>query len=272
MIIAQITDTHIKNPGHLAYGVVDTASMLNECVESVLLLDPQPDLIVMTGDLVDRGEGGEYRHLRELLAPLKHRLLVIPGNHDDREALRATFPEQGWTPELPFLQYAHSIGPLRIVGLDTSVPGEGGGELCARRLEWLDDILSASPEMPTVVLMHHPPFLTGIAHMDRIGLRGRGEFTAIMTRHPQVQLILCGHLHRNIATQIAGRRVLTCPSPAHQVTLDLRKDGPSGFHMEPPGFMLHAWNGEDFVSHLACIGRHPGPYPFFDSEGHLLDG
>lgn len=272
MLIAQITDTHIKRPGHLAYGVVDTAGMLRACVASVLALDPQPDLIVLTGDLVDMGTSEEYAHLRQLLAPLLPRLLVVPGNHDERHALANAFPEQAWDREGPFLQYVHLHGPLRIVGLDTMVPGAGRGELCAMRLAWLERALAAAPQAPTLILMHHPPFLTGIAHMDRIGLTGREAFGSIMARHPQIRLVLCGHLHRSIATQLGGRRVLTAPSPAHQVELDLRPDGPSCFRMEPPGYMLHAWDGEDFISHAVAIGEYAGPYPFFDARGKLLDG
>lgn len=272
MLIAQITDTHIKRPGHLAYGVVDTAGMLRACVATVLALDPQPELVVLTGDLVDKGGADEYAHLREILLPLLPRLLLVPGNHDDRLSMAATFPEQEWDRDGAFLQYACQRGPLRIIGLDTLVPGEGRGELCSNRLDWLSRKLAASPQWPTMILMHHPPFATGIAHMDRISLVGREAFAAIMAQHPQVRLIACGHLHRNISTQVGGRRALTAASPAHQVALDLRPQGPSCFRMEPPGFMLHAWTGEDFISHAVAIGEHAGPYPFFDAGGKLLDG
>jgi 3',5'-cyclic AMP phosphodiesterase CpdA len=272
MLVAQITDTHIKRPGHLAYGVVDTTEMLKACVKHVLALDPQPDLIVLTGDLVDMGTAEEYAHLRTLLAPLLPRLLVIPGNHDERHALAGAFPEQEWRKDAPFLQYACTRGPLRIIGLDTVVSGEGRGALCEQRLGWLERTLMAAPAAPTLILMHHPPFVTGIAHMDRIGLAGREAFAAIVAQHPQVRLILCGHLHRSISTQVGGCRALTSPSPAHQVAFDLRADGPSCFRMEPPGYMLHAWNGEDFVSHAVAIGDYVGPYPFFDAQGNLLDG
>lgn len=271
MLIAQITDTHLKLPGKLAYKRVDTAQMLSACVSELLKLDPQPDLIVHTGDLTDFGLPEEYANLQAILAPLKAPILAVPGNHDERQAMRAAFAAEDYLPAHGFLQFAAERGPLRFVGLDTLVPGQGGGELCAERLAWLDQTLAEKPETPTLVLMHHPPFLTGIAHMDRIGLQGRDGFAAVMRRHDQVKAILCGHVHRTIHAQIGGRAAMICPSPAHQVALDLRPEGPSAFVLEPPGYMLHRWRDGQLVSHTAVLGNWPGPFPFFDSGGNLID-
>lgn len=271
MLIAQITDTHIKLPGKLAYRRVDTAAMLAACVQSLLRLDPVPDLLVVTGDLADLGMPEEYAHLRSLLAPLPMPIVVVPGNHDAREALRQAFGAAAYLPASGFLHFAIDAYPLRILGLDTLLPGEGGGEMCAERLAWLDAQLAAAPRAPTLLLMHHPPFLTGIGHMDRIGLQGRAEFATILARHPQVQAVLCGHLHRTIHACVGGRPALTCPSTAHQVALDLRDDAPSCFRLEPPGFMLHLWRDGALASHVARIGAFPGPFPFFEPDGQLID-
>jgi 3',5'-cyclic AMP phosphodiesterase CpdA len=272
MLIAQITDTHIKLPGQLAYGRVDTAAMLAHCVAELCALDPQPDLIVLTGDLVDLGRPEEYEHLRALLAPLRSPLVVVPGNHDERGAFRAAFADHAYLPADGFLQFSidNADQPVRMLGLDTLVPLEGRGELCAARLAWLDDSLAQAPQRPTVILMHHPPFVTGIAHMDALGLTGREAFAGIVSRHPQVELILCGHLHRNIQARVGGRAAMTGPSTAHQVTLDLRPAAPSTFSMEPPGYLLHQWHGHGFTSHHANIGRHAGPFPFFAEDGQLI--
>jgi 3',5'-cyclic AMP phosphodiesterase CpdA len=271
MLFAQISDTHIKPPGKLAYGRVDTAQMLRRCVDQLLRLDPQPHLILHTGDLVDLGQPQEYLHLRSILAPLKAPVLAIPGNHDEREAMRAAFAGESYIPSHGFLQFCVQHGPLRFIGLDTLAPGQGRGELCAARLAWLDSALSERPEMPTVLLMHHPPFLTGITHMDLIGLQGRAGFAEVMRRHAQVEAILCGHIHRPIQARVGGRTAMTCPSPAHQVVLDLRADGPSAFRLEPPGFMLHRWQDRQLVSHTAVLGDWPGPFPFFDENRNLID-
>ena len=271
MLIAQITDTHIRLPGRLAYRRVDTAAMLRTCVRELMALDPQPDLIVHTGDLVDFGDDAEYAHLREIMAPLRIEIIAIPGNHDAREPMRRAFADHLHLPPGEFLQFAVQRGPLRIVGLDTLVPGAGRGALCSDRLTWLDAALGAEPDVPTVILMHHPPFLTGIAHMDRLGLTGREEFAATAARHPQIQAILCGHVHRTVHARVGGRAAMICPSPAHQVALDLTADGPSAFRLEPPGYMLHRWHDNQLVSHAAVIGDWPGPFPFFDASGQLID-
>lgn len=271
MLICQITDTHIKLPGKLAYRKVDTAAMLSDCVRTVQALNPQPDLVVLTGDLVDLGRPEEYDYLRSLMAPLKMPIYVVPGNHDERDAMRAAYRDGGYLPREGFLHFAVEDWPLRLIGLDTVIPGQGGGELCAERLAWLDRTLQQKPDTPTLVLMHHPPFPTGIGHMDRIGLIGADAFAGVMARHGQVQAVLCGHLHRTIQAQVGGRRVTTSPSPAHQVALDLRAEAPSAFAMEPPGFMLHRWAGGTLVSHTATIGDYPGPFPFHGPDGKLID-
>jgi 3',5'-cyclic AMP phosphodiesterase CpdA len=262
MLIAQITDTHVKLPGKLAYGRVDTAAMVRTCVAELLALDPQPDLIVHTGDLVDVGLAEEYAHLKSILAPLKAPILAVPGNHDAREPMRETFAAEGCFPKQGFLQFAVERGGLRFVGLDTLVPGKGGGELCGERLAWLDMTLGQKPDVPTLILMHHPPFRTGIAYMDRIGLAGRDGFAAVMRRHGQVEAILCGHVHRPIVARVGGRTVMICPSPSHQIALDLRPEGVGALRLEPPGYMLHRWHDGQLVSHVAVLGNWPGPFPF----------
>jgi Icc protein len=274
MLIAQITDTHIKLPGKLAYRKVDTAAMLESCVTHLQSLKQQPDLILLTGDLVDLGRPEEYDHLKSILAPLKQRIIAIPGNHDERDAMRDAFAAGGYLPDErgSFLQFAIDDDyPLRLIGLDTLIPGQGGGELCEARLSWLDDTLQQRPEQPTLVMMHHPPFTTGIGHMDKIGLKGAAGFERIVARHAQIRLILCGHLHRVIRADVGGRAALTCPSPAHQVALDIDPDAPSRFTLEPPGYMLHWWNDGRLVSHTVAIGDHDGPHPFHGPDGKLID-
>jgi 3',5'-cyclic-AMP phosphodiesterase len=266
MLIAQISDFHIKARGQIAYRVVDTASCLSAAVTAIAALDPQPDIVVATGDLTDFGRADEYALVRELLAPLEQPVYLIPGNHDERDAMRRAFAGDGYLPASGFLHYTIEDYPIRLVALDTVIPGEAGGRLCDERLGWLERTLAAASERPTLIIMHHPPFATGIAHMDRIGLAGAAELASILTRHPQVERVLCGHLHRSIQARIGARAIAsTAPSTAHQVALDLRPDGPSRFMMEPPGYQLHLWRpGAGIVSHTGVIGSFAGPYPFRD--------
>jgi 3',5'-cyclic AMP phosphodiesterase CpdA len=151
--------------------------------------------------------------------------------------------------------------PVRIVALDTLVPGEGGGALRSERLRWLDHVLSGAQDRPTLVLMHHPPFPTGIRRMDQSGLADSAAFAEIIRGHPQIERILCGHLHRAIETRFAGTVAGTAPSTAHQIVLDLRPEARLSFAFEPPGYQLHCWReGVGLVTHTAAIGDWPGPY------------
>jgi 3',5'-cyclic AMP phosphodiesterase CpdA len=265
MIIAQISDTHIREEGHLAYRRIDTAGFLGRAVEHLARLVPPPDVVLVTGDLVDAGRPEEYRHLRRLLAPLSMPVYLIPGNHDDREALREVFADHHYLPRRGFLQYVVEGHPVRLVALDTLLPGQGGGLLCAERLAWLESRLAEAPGRVTLILLHHPPFRTGIWHMDRLGLEGADAMGAIVARHPQVERVVAGHLHRAIQFRWHGTLASTAPSTAHQVVLDFREDGPAAWALEPPGFQLHVWRADTgLVTHTCPIGDFAGPYPFRD--------
>ncbi len=271
-LVAQVSDLHIKAGGKRSYRIVDTAGMLRACVAHMLAL-PQPlDVVVFTGDLVDFGRPEEYATLRELISPLKMPVYLLPGNHDERTAMRNAFPEHAYLRQSPeYINYAIEDHPLRIVGFDTTVPGKSGGLASADRLAWLDATLAAQPGKPTVVLMHHPPFQTFIGHMDRQGLERSEDLEKVIRKHPQVERLLCGHLHRPIMARFGGTIACTVPSPAHQVALDLAEDAASRFVMEPPAYGLHAYTPETgVISHTAFVGDFAGPYPFYE-DGKLID-
>jgi len=263
-LLAQISDLHVKARGELSYRVVDTVGLLRACVKHVLALKQRPDAIAITGDLTDGGQPEEYALLRELIAPFAMPVYLIPGNHDEAGALRAEFADHAYLRQsADCIQYVIDAHPLRIVALDTVAPGESGGALGEERIAWLDRALAQAPGRPTVVLMHHPPFTTHIGHMDACGLRDPEPLAAVIRRHPQVERILCGHVHRPIETRFAGTIAATAPSPAHQVALDLGVNSPGQFVMEPPAYRLHAYTPETgLVTHTAYVGEFAGPYPF----------
>jgi Icc protein len=201
-------------------------------------------------------------HLRQLLAPLSIPTFVIPGNHDAREPLRAAFPGARYLPPEGHLQYAVDEYPLRLVALDTLDPGKHGGTLCAERLGWLDTALAARPGQPTLILMHHPPFPTGITYMDNYGLDNVAGLAEIVARHPQIERIVCGHLHRAIDRRFAGTVAGTAPSTAHQIRLNLVAGGPISFTFEPPGYQLHVWRPDSgLVTHTVVLGEWLDPAP-----------
>jgi 3',5'-cyclic AMP phosphodiesterase CpdA len=271
-LLAQVTDLHIKAEGKLSYRVVDTAVALARCVQHMLSLPQRPDAVMLTGDLTDFGRPEEYAQLARLLAPLPMPFYLMPGNHDDREGMRQAFPAHDYLRQRgETIDYVIDDWPVRLVALDTVIPMKSGGTLLGHQIEWLAGQLAAQPSRPTVVALHHPPFSTGIGHMDDIGLENAAALEAVILANPQVERVICGHLHRPIAARFGGTIASTCPSPAHQVALDLDDRAASRFMMEPPAFQLHLWReGLGVVSHTACIGRFDGPYPFYEG-GALID-
>jgi Icc protein len=267
MLIAQITDLHLTLPGQLAYGVVDTVVLTRAAITRLARLEPRPDVVLVTGDLTFDGAPGEYTHLVAMMRELPIPWLAIPGNHDRRgnmrEGLAAANCPAGEVPD----RLCWDVGdwPVRLLALDTLVEGQPWGEVGAAQLDWLGKRLAAAPDRPTVLLLHHPPVPSGITHMDRIACRDGAALAALIARHPQVERVLCGHIHRAIQWRWAGTLLSSAPSVAHQVRLDLRPDSPASFDLEPPAFHLHHWaDGAGLATHLAFVDRVPGPFPFDD--------
>jgi 3',5'-cyclic-AMP phosphodiesterase len=271
-LLLQLSDLHIREPGKLAYGRIETAPYLKRAIDSILRLPQQPNAVVITGDLTDFGRATEYDHLRELLAPLPMPVYLMPGNHDDRDQLRSSFPDHLYLGSNGFVQFSVPVGDLQLIALDTVNTGASAGFLCSERLAWLAKELKIHANKPVIIAMHHPPFQTLIGHMDAIGLlAGADELEALVTQYPNVERIICGHLHRAIQVRFGGTIAATVPSPAHQVCLDLAPDAASMWALEPPGFGLHALpaNGR-LVSHTLASGQYDGPFPFHDGD-QLID-
>ena len=273
ILVAQISDLHVKRPGQLAYRRVDTAAALSRCVDALNRFTPRPDLVIISGDLADTPAEEEYAHLQILLAPLQIPFVAIPGNHDDRAMLRTAFA-QPYMRASGALNFAVKAGDLDILLLDSSVPGASHGHLDAGTLRWLADALAASPKRPALVFLHHPPFITGIGHMDVQNLRNAAELASLLRQHERVLLVAAGHVHRAALTNFAGIPATICPAPNHAVALDLEARLPPSFHVEPPAFHLHVWFPGDgygqLVTHWVPIGDFDGPHPFFAKDGSLL--
>jgi 3',5'-cyclic AMP phosphodiesterase CpdA len=228
--------------------------------------------VLFTGDLTDFGRPEEYDNLARLLAPLPMPVFLMAGNHDDPQVMREKFPAHAYMRQREGkLDYVIDEFPVRLLALDSTIPQQSPGRLTPEQLQWLDQTLASKPRKPAIVALHHPPFWTGIGHMDVQPLLNPAELEAVISRHPQVERVLAGHLHRPIVARFGGTIASTGPSPAHQVALDLADDAASRFVMEPPGFQLHLWReGHGVVSHTAAIGEFAGPYPFYEG-GKLID-
>jgi Icc protein len=271
MIIAQITDLHVVARDRLCYRKVPTNEQLTQAVVHVNNLDPKPDAVIASGDLTDHGRPEEYELLREILSDLIPPVFVIPGNHDRRDVLLGAFASEDYMPppDAPFAHYAIDRYPVRLVGLDTNVPGHHHGMMCAERLRWLDDTLGARPDYPTLIFMHHPPFRTGVQWMDGSGLYGGRAMEKIVRRHQQVVRVACGHIHRPIHLAWAGTIASTSPSTCHQVPLSLAGEAGFEFTMEPRAVQLHVWDDSyGLVTHLSYV---PASYEEVPMLGGLTD-
>jgi 3',5'-cyclic-AMP phosphodiesterase len=246
--IAQLSDPHVCADWIAPKPDV----LLASAVEAVLRLEPGPDVVIVSGDLVEGAQDWEYERIKEVLAPLGMPVHVLPGNHDDREGLHRHFgvPGEGGAP----VQYAAELGPVRLLVLDSTVPGREHGELDAGRLEWLDAELSAAPERPALIAVHHPPLTTGAPAIDAIALRdeGRRALGEVLKRHPQVLKVIAGHVHRTVTGDLGGRPVLAIPSTYAELRLDFRsselatEDGGRGF-------AVHTVAGGELVSHVVNL-------------------
>ncbi|MFG1295182.1 phosphodiesterase [Xanthobacter variabilis] len=263
MLIAQISDLHIRPRGQLAYGVSETNLFAEHAIHALLRLDPQPDCVLVTGDVTDCGLEEEYAIAAELFSRLPFPAYAVPGNHDLREPFRRAFARGDYLPARGPLNYAVWCGPMRIIGLDSVVAGASHGELPPETLAWLDATLAADRHAPTLVMLHHPPFDTGIGHMDAARLfKGAEGLERVVAAHPQIQRVLCGHVHRSIQQLFGNTLCQIAPSVGHQVALDLHADAASCFVLEAPEFLLHHINQGRVVTHVAKVDRAPGPFPF----------
>ncbi len=256
MIIAQITDLHVVAEDRLCYRQIPTNAQLAEAVAHINSLAPIPDVVIASGDLVDHGREDEYKMLRRILSKLIPPVFVIPGNHDNREALLKAFGNEQYLPAIgtPFINYAVEDYPIRLIGLDTSVPEHHHGMMCKERLRWLEETLSAQPDRPTLIFMHHPPFRTGVHWMDSSGLHGGRRMEEIVARHSNVIRVAAGHIHRSIHLAWGGTIASTAPSTCHQVALDLAGGDGFEFIMEPRAIQLHALDpGYGLVTHLSYV-------------------
>jgi 3',5'-cyclic AMP phosphodiesterase CpdA len=250
VLIAQISDLHIAEDGSSIREFVDANEKLERAVDYLNAMPMRPDVVIATGDLTDHGRAAQYELLAAILDRLDVPLLLIPGNHDERGPFLERFAKtHGYLPADGPVQYVVDDHDVRLIAIDSTRDDHHDGEVDDAQLAWLDRTLAARRDDPTVVFLHHPPFTTGIWWMDCIGLAGAHGLETIVRRHPQVRLVLAGHLHRPIATNWGSTVVWTAPSTTHQVACNLHPEHEPVMAAEPPMLQLHWWTGDTFVSH-----------------------
>lgn len=254
IVVAQVSDLHVgifaADPEREARHREQLARGLAQVAATV----PEPALVLATGDLVDHGAEEEVAVLLGLLEAVPSPLVLLPGNHDDREVLaRAVGKEAPPAPGLSPFDVAVDLGPLRVVGLDSLDPGKPSGRLLPAQLDWLDAQLGVD-DRPTIVAVHHPPVPIGHAAMDGMALVEPERLAAVLARHPHVALVVCGHVHRTTFGRLGAVPVVTAPSLAYQLAPDL--DGTLGFDdtSEPAAYALHRWHpAQGLTTHVVGV-------------------
>lgn len=257
MLIAHLTDTHICPPGEQITGRGDATARLALCIDELNALRPRPTAAVLTGDLTEYGREDEYAELRRLLNGLSVPYFLLPGNHDATAAMRRVFKDHDYLfGDETFMHYAIGDFSVRLIALDTRVPGQSGGLLCQTRLDWLQRRLDEEPHRATLMLMHHPPIDVGIPHMDAIRCHNVDGLSHILGQHPQVRHILCGHVHRMVHSSLNGIAVTVGPSTSHAVQLDFEADSELPLVPDPPAFcLLNVTDAGATAVHVNYIGN-----------------
>jgi 3',5'-cyclic-AMP phosphodiesterase len=239
VIVAQISDMHIKRRGHFLHHMPHVAQPLHRALRAITRL--RPDCIVATGDLAEGGTLAEYARLREILDDYTGSpIYLVPGNHDRREPLCSVFWKHEYLRESPHgVLFTIERESFRIVALDSTHEGRAGGYLSDARLEWLERRLRERRDTPVILAMHHPPFPTEIRSVERQSYKGREDLGRIVRAHPQIRRIICGHVHQPLAKEWCGTLGVTAPSTASTLALH---PGGRGLSWEPGGFLIHRYD------------------------------
>ena len=240
MLVAHLSDLHVFSSQPETYQVRrDIVSVVSRIVADLTNLPIRPDAVFITGDVADGGSEADYALVRSLLAPLKMPVLVIPGNHDRRQTMRAAFADL--VPFAPgaFLNFATSIGDFEVIGLDTMIPGKVEGELCDTRLDWLEHELSLRQSL-TFLLMHHPAWPSGNAQWDATALvRGGSKLGAILGKAQVPLRILSGHVHQAMHGSWNGHYAAIGGSPAFTYDFGIAATQEPPLLDQPYSYFLH---------------------------------
>jgi len=252
--VVQITDTHVVERGTLLYGMADTARHLAETVSEINAMRPLPDMVLITGDLVEHPGPATYSHFHDLIEPLEMPVYLMPGNHDDPEIMWGYFRHTPMFPaKPPHFQYVIEHNPFRILMLNSHLDNSELPCYGPRRLQWLDEQLAAS-DLPALIAIHHPPMKTGIGFIDMVGAEWYEGIAEVLQRHPQVLKVICGHGHLDLQGRLGNIPVQMVGSIAHQLIACRGADiAPSFDNVRVPP-MLHQWLDGDIVS-----GYYPWP-------------
>lgn len=227
--LVHISDTHLRGGGARLYDRIDSESFLREALEALEGTGRRPDAIVFTGDLADVGEPAAYARLVELVAPVAARLgarvIWAMGNHDDRAAFRSSLLREA--PSMAPVDRVDTLNGLRIVTLDSTVPGHHHGEVSDEQVDWLADVLSSPSLDGTILVMHHPPIPSVLDLASSVELRDQERLAKVL-QGSDVRAILAGHLHYASTATFAGIPVSVASATCYTQDLLVPEGGTRG--------------------------------------------
>ncbi|MCC4906747.1 phosphodiesterase [Microbacterium sp. cx-59] len=267
-VLLHLSDTHLRAPGPLLFDRVDGERRLQRALDGIEASGVTPDGIVFTGDLVDLGEADAYTALRELVEPFAARLgapvFWVMGNHDDRGAFRERLldaPAEG-TP----IDRVDELDGLRLITLDTSVPGHHHGELRPEQLEWLSGVLASPAPLGTILALHHPPVPSVLPLAASVELRDQRSLAAVL-RGTDVRAIIAGHLHYSTFATFAGIPVSVASSTCYAQDLTVPVGGTRPQDGSQSYNLVHVF--ADTVVHSVVSVEAPRPLEYIDPSEAL---
>lgn len=247
-VIVHLSDTHLLAGDAPLGGRYDTAANLAATLAAVERTGITPDALVFTGDLTDLGEPEAYRALRAAVEPVADRLdapiVWVAGNHDERPALRGTL--LGQEPSGEPVTGVRDLGGLRLIALDTSVPGWHHGDLDDGQLAWLRGVLAEPAPLGTLLALHHPPLPSHIPFFDILELRRQDELAAVIAGS-DVRGILAGHLHYSTSGTFAGVPVSVAAATCYTMNLQRPPTEVNGMDAGQSFHLVHVY--EDTITH-----------------------
>lgn len=223
--LLHLSDTHFVADGDL-YGAVDSELQLRELFAELEASEGRPEAIIITGDLADKGDPEAYAKLKAIIEPAAARLgaqvIWVMGNHDDRGNFREGL--LGQVPNGNPIDRVQMINGLRIITLDSTVPGHHYGEVTSDQLDWLAEELSVPAPHGTILAMHHPPVPSVLDLAVMVELRDQSELAEVL-QGSDVRSILAGHLHYSTTSTFAGIPVSVASATCYTQDLNVRVGG-----------------------------------------------
>lgn len=266
-VIAHISDTHFLSGGRPLYGKVPHEVHLSRALAQIEASTAKPEAIVFTGDLADLGETDAYTRLRGIVEPFADRLgahiIWVMGNHDERpEYSKQLFDIE---PTEQPQDRVYDINGLRIISLDTSVPGYHHGNLLHEQLDWLTEVLATPAPHGTLLAMHHPPIPTPLlVAMGMLELQDQPKLADVI-RGTDVRAILAGHLHYSTHSTFAGIPVSVAAATCYTLNLTARDRILSGVDFGQAFNLVHVYD-EQIVHSIVPVGD-PMEVSGFGTEG-----